>query len=86
MDGGREEGGGGSGGGERRRGGGTEKTKPVEEEGIDEALKKCLEGNEGESTKCKTVVEAFKSSSPPSNPTNRRTAPLRLMSGSLTDV
>ncbi|CAK9134409.1 unnamed protein product [Ilex paraguariensis] len=61
-------------------GGGTEKTKTVVD--VDEALRKCLEENKGDTTKCRSVVEAFKSSTPPRKPIR----PLRLRSGSLTDV
>ncbi|OIT07322.1 hypothetical protein A4A49_00154, partial [Nicotiana attenuata] len=43
-----------------------------------EALKKCLEENKGDNTKCKSLVEAFKSSS--------RIRPMRLRTGSWTDV
>ncbi|KAK3011250.1 hypothetical protein RJ639_010601 [Escallonia herrerae] len=60
--------------------GGGEKAKSV---GDDEALKKCLEENKGDGSKCRSVVEAFKTSSPTPK---RPTLPLRLRSGSLTDV
>ncbi|CAL5340030.1 unnamed protein product [Camellia sinensis] len=66
-------------------GGKTEKTKGVGEEDGDEAMKKCLEENKGDNAKCKSMVESFKSSSPPP-PTNKPITPLRLRSGSLTDV
>ncbi|KAL7238899.1 hypothetical protein ACSBR2_004906 [Camellia fascicularis] len=66
-------------------GGKTEKTKGVGEEDGDEAMKKCLEENKGDNKKCKSMVESFKSSSPPP-PTNKPITPLRLRSGSLTDV
>ncbi|GFZ21029.1 hypothetical protein Acr_29g0001910 [Actinidia rufa] len=52
-------------------------------EEIDEALKKCLEENKRDTNKCKSIVEAFKSSS---TSKKKPIAPLRLRSGSLTDV
>uniref|UniRef100_A0A7N0SV41 Uncharacterized protein n=1 Tax=Kalanchoe fedtschenkoi TaxID=63787 RepID=A0A7N0SV41_KALFE len=51
--------------------------------GDDDGLKKCLEENNGERSKCKSQVEAFKSSfDTPIKPST----PLRLRSGSLTDI
>ncbi|KAE8676661.1 hypothetical protein F3Y22_tig00111582pilonHSYRG00419 [Hibiscus syriacus] len=44
-------------------------------------LQKCLELNEGDKTKCKDKVEALRSSSP-----TKPSRPLRLRSGSLSDV
>ncbi|XAR54057.1 hypothetical protein NMG60_11029048 [Bertholletia excelsa] len=56
---------------------------------VDGVLKKCLEENKGDSAKCKSVIEAFKSSSSSSSSaesTRKPITPLRLRSGSLTDV
>ncbi|KAA8520635.1 hypothetical protein F0562_014890 [Nyssa sinensis] len=60
-------------------------------EDVDEALKRCLEQNKGDNTKCKSLVEAFKSPSsppppPPPSSSKKPVTPLRLRSGSLTDV
>ncbi|KAA8516050.1 hypothetical protein F0562_019229 [Nyssa sinensis] len=76
----RKSGGGGAGAG--GSGGNTEKIESVGTETVDEALKRCLELNKGDQTKCKSVVEAFKSPSSSKKPLT----PLRLRSGSLTDV
>lgn len=46
-----------------------------------EALKKCLEENKGDNAKCKSLVEAFKSSSK-----IRPMRPMSLRTGSWTDV
>ncbi|KAG6786775.1 hypothetical protein POTOM_008391 [Populus tomentosa] len=48
-----------------------------------EALKKCLEENKGDRNKCKSKIDALRSSSAPRK---RPLLPLRLKSGSLTDV
>lgn len=61
----------------------TDTQKTMSQEEVD-ALKKCLEENKGDHTKCKSKIDAFQSSSA-SSP--RRPLPrLRLRSGSLTDV
>ncbi|KAL0379519.1 UNVERIFIED_CONTAM: Tubulin-folding cofactor A [Sesamum angustifolium] len=56
----------------------------------DEALKKCLEEKKGENSAmatCKSILEAFnKSSTSSSSSTKKPLVPLRLRSGSLTDV
>lgn len=58
----------------------TEKTMSQTEA---EALKKCLKENKGQSqANCKPKLEAFQSSSHPKKPLG----PLRLRSGSLTEV
>lgn len=61
-----------------------ESTEKIKNDDFNEEaiLKKCLEENKGDSTNCKSKVEAFKSSSSPKKPIT----PLRLRSGSLTDV
>ncbi|KAL0464804.1 UNVERIFIED_CONTAM: hypothetical protein Slati_0368000 [Sesamum latifolium] len=54
----------------------------------DEALKKCLEEKKGEDSAmatCKSILEAFNKSSTSSS-ARKPLAPLRLRSGSLTDV
>lgn len=62
-------------GGDGDHGTETEKTKSAGEE-----LKKCLEENKGDSDKCKSMAEAFKSTSS-SISTKKPIAPLRLRSG-----
>ncbi|VFQ75667.1 unnamed protein product [Cuscuta campestris] len=53
----------------------------------DASLKKCLEGNKGDIDKCKSLLEAFKSSSSAAAAQKQKAlAPLMLRSGSLTDV
>lgn len=50
-------------------------------------LVKCLEENKGDNTKCKDKVEAFRSSSSSSSSSHRKPlTPIKLRSGSLTDV
>ncbi|MCD9645525.1 hypothetical protein HAX54_034521 [Datura stramonium] len=49
-----------------------------------EALKKCLEENKGDNAKCRSLVEAFKSSSTPKPVTPMR--PISIRIGSWTDV
>lgn len=66
-------------------GGKTEKTMSEVEA---EALKKCLEEKKGEQeihSKCKSKIEAFQSSSSSSH-SKKPLGPLKLRSGSLTDV
>lgn len=60
-------------------GGGTKKTMSSSQ---DEAMKKCLEENQDDHTKCKSKIDAYKSSSRIKKPLT----PLKLRSGSLTDV
>lgn len=67
---------------EKKESCGTEKGKSasnVNEQ--DEAFKKCVEENKGDSSKCKPKIEAFESSLP-----YKPLFPLMLRSGSLTDV
>ena len=52
---------------------------------VNEVLRKCLEENKGDYDKCKPKVEAFKSS-PTTSSSKKPITPLRLRSGSLTDV
>jgi hypothetical protein len=54
----------------------------VGEKNIAEALRKCLEENKGERTKCNSVVDAFKSSTTPKKPSRS----FSLGRVSLTDV
>lgn len=54
----------------------------VGEKNIAEALRKCLEENKGERTKCNSVVDAFKSSTTPKKPSGS----FSLGRVSLTDV
>ncbi|KAI3756873.1 hypothetical protein L1987_56697 [Smallanthus sonchifolius] len=64
--------------------GGSEKVNNKSGTGdVNEALKKCLEENKGDDGKCKPKIEALKSF-----PKKKKTPPppLRLRSGSLTDV
>jgi hypothetical protein len=56
--------------------------KKLSKDGAD-ALKKCLEENKGDRNKCKSKIDALRSSSAPRK---RPLLPLRLKSGSLTDV
>ena len=53
---------------------------------MSEALKKCLEENKGDHEKCKLKIEALKSFPKPSSSRRKPLSPLRLRSGSLTDV
>ncbi|KAJ6729760.1 hypothetical protein OIU85_020646 [Salix viminalis] len=64
-------------------GGDTDGTKKKLSEDGAEALQKCLEENKGDRSKCKSRIDALRSSSAPRK---RRVLPLRLKSGSLTDV
>ncbi|XP_019190326.1 PREDICTED: uncharacterized protein LOC109184741 [Ipomoea nil] len=48
------------------------------------ALKKCLEENKGDRAKCKSQIEALKSAVV--SPEKRALSPLRLRTGSLTEV
>ncbi|KAL9672436.1 hypothetical protein QQ045_028686 [Rhodiola kirilowii] len=66
---------------EEGNGGSAKGVKSVD--GNDEELKKCLEENKGERSKCKSQVEAFKSSF---DKRMKPSTPLRLRSGSLTDI
>ena len=59
--------------------------KKILSQGKADGLKKCLEENKGDNTKCKDKVEAFRSSSP-SSPPRKPFTPIKLRSGSLTDV
>lgn len=70
--------------GEKREsdGGGAEKAKIMGD--VKEALEKCLKEHKGDATKCKSIFEAFNSSS--SSSPNKPITPLMLRSGSLTDV
>ncbi|KAI3444543.1 hypothetical protein Pfo_001208 [Paulownia fortunei] len=55
----------------------------------DEALKKCLEERNGENSAmvtCNSILEAFNKSSTSSSSTKKPLTPLRLRSGSFTDV
>ncbi|OMO78778.1 hypothetical protein CCACVL1_14127 [Corchorus capsularis] len=62
----------------------TEK-KTLSDQGKAGSLEKCLEENKGDDTKCKAKVEAFKSSSS-SSPQRKPLTPLKLRSGSFSDV
>ena len=57
-------------------------------QGKAEGLEKCLEENKGDNTKCKDKVEAFtsSSSSSPSFFSRKPLTPIKLPSGSLSDV
>lgn len=70
--------------GEAVDGGNVGRVKGVKSADVsNEGLKKCLEENKGERSKCKSQVDAFKSSfDKPMKPST----PLRLRSGSLTDI
>ncbi|KAK6920120.1 hypothetical protein RJ641_016024 [Dillenia turbinata] len=59
----------------------SKKTNDTREGDDDEAMKKCLEKHKGDSTKCKSKVQAFNSS-----PSKKKFPPLKLPRGSLTDV
>ncbi|KAJ4728280.1 Ribosomal RNA small subunit methyltransferase E [Melia azedarach] len=67
--------------------GGSGKTEKTMSQVEADALKKCLEENKGEQkthSRCKSKIEAFESSS--SSSLKKPLRPLRLRSGSLTDV
>lgn len=80
MDGDKKESGGGG-------GGGAEKAKSMGD--VKEPLEKCLAEHKGDTTKCKSIFEAFNNNnnyySYSSSP-NKPITPLMLRSGSLTDV
>ncbi|KAK9274041.1 hypothetical protein L1049_018855 [Liquidambar formosana] len=68
-------------------GGGDGDAKKAMSPSHEEALKKCLEENKGDRNKCESLVESFKSSSSSSSSVPQKPlTPLRLKSGSLTDV
>ncbi|KAF1001569.1 hypothetical protein AG4045_030742 [Apium graveolens] len=67
---------------EKKESGAAEKSKTTSDVNEqDEAFKKCMQENKGDSSKCKPKIEAFESSLP-----FKPLFPLMLKSGSLTDV
>ncbi|KAI3701209.1 hypothetical protein L2E82_45858 [Cichorium intybus] len=80
FDGGSEKVKNGGGGGRHPNGGGGDSGGG----GVNEALRKCLKENKGDYEKCKPKIEALKSF--PTTSSKKPITPLRLRSGSLTDV
>ena len=68
---------------EKVQSGGSEKT--IFQNDAD-ALKRCLEENKDNSSKCKALVEAFKDSAYSSSSTKKPCTPISLGRGYLTDV
>lgn len=81
----RESGGGGD-RGSKKKINNNPKSKAVDGGNIAEALRKCMEENKGDRTKCKSVVDAFKSSSPNSTAPKKPIRPIGIGRVTLTDV
>lgn len=86
MDEDKRESGGGGDCGSKKKINNNPKNNAVGGENVAEALRKCLEENKGERTKCKSVVDAFQSSSPNSTAPKKPIGPFSIGRVSLTDV
>ena len=68
---------------EKIQSGGSEKTVSQNDS---DAMKKCLEENKDDGSKCKALVEAFKDSAFSTSATKKPWRPIILRRGALTDV